>query len=123
MAVLGLQTTLSTNLNLRYSLGSNGGAIGRKVGGASVEVSQKTLKESSFRPADPCSQWERQSRNGCGMQESKNFVHQKKKEEDEARTSDGGLLEEDASPGGGDTGSNEGDGIRVDKVSADEEGA
>lgn len=79
MAVFGLQTTLSTNLNLRYSLGSNGGAIGRKVGGASVEVSQKTLKESSFRPADPCSQWERQSRNGCGMQESKNLFIKKRK--------------------------------------------
>lgn len=50
-------------------------------------------------------------------------LRKKKEEEDEVRTSNGGLLEEDAGPGGGDTGSNEGHGIRVDKVGADDEGA
>lgn len=46
-----------------------------------------------------------------------------KKKKDWVRTSDGGLLEEDAGPGGGDTGSDKGDGVGVDQVGADEESA
>lgn len=50
-------------------------------------------------------------------------MDEKKKEKDGARTSDGGLLEEDAGPGGGDTGSDEGDGVGVDEVGTDDESA